>query len=211
MIILSHRGYWKTPAEKNSITAFERSFDLGFGTETDFRDMHKSLVISHDPPDGDALPAGNFFEILASRNSLLPLAVNVKSDGLQSLLKEQLERYNIQNYFLFDMAVPDAIVSIKYGLRVFTRHSDVETDPCFYRDAAGVWVDAFYNDGWISQEVILRHLDAGKQVCLVSPELHGRNHLSFWERLVVFPFANHPNLMLCSDIPEEAQAFFQYA
>lgn len=35
MIILSHRGYWKETHEKNLPIAFERSFSLGFGTETD--------------------------------------------------------------------------------------------------------------------------------------------------------------------------------
>ena len=34
MMILSHRGYWK---EKNLPIAFERSFSLGFGTETDYK------------------------------------------------------------------------------------------------------------------------------------------------------------------------------
>jgi len=211
MIVLSHRGYWKVAAEKNAAVAFERSFDLGFGTETDFRDYNKSLVISHDPPDAGALPAETFFEILAARDASLPIAVNVKSDGLQLMLKEGLERHGFSNYFLFDMAIPDAVISIKKGLRVFTRQSDVEIHPNFYNDAAGVWMDAFFDDSWLTPDAIMRHLDTGKQVCLVSPELHGRNHLPFWERLLESPVATHPNLMLCSDIPEEARTFFAHA
>ena len=39
MIIISHRGYWKDAAEKNRPVAFARSFDLGYGTETDVREM----------------------------------------------------------------------------------------------------------------------------------------------------------------------------
>jgi len=38
MLVISHRGYWKELAEKNRPIAFERSFALGFGTETDIRD-----------------------------------------------------------------------------------------------------------------------------------------------------------------------------
>ena len=38
MQILSHRGWWATPAEKNSLAAFERSFGADYGTETDLRD-----------------------------------------------------------------------------------------------------------------------------------------------------------------------------
>ena len=32
MIILSHRGYWKSEEERNQEVAFHRSFDLGYGT-----------------------------------------------------------------------------------------------------------------------------------------------------------------------------------
>ncbi|EIP3086535.1 hypothetical protein ACTK3A_001677 [Campylobacter jejuni] len=39
MKILSHRGYWKNKQEKNSITAFNRSFLNSYGLETDLRDM----------------------------------------------------------------------------------------------------------------------------------------------------------------------------
>ena len=55
MIVLSHRGYWKTAVEKNTPTAFKRSFELGFGTETDVRDRNGELVISHDMPNGSEI------------------------------------------------------------------------------------------------------------------------------------------------------------
>lgn len=208
MIILSHRGYWNEDRPKNSIEAFEASFDLGFGTETDFRDSQGTLVISHDPAPVGAMPAADFFTALASRDKTLPIAVNVKADGLQKLLKEELAAYGLENYFLFDMSIPDAIVSIRAGLRIFTRHSDVETEPNLYREAAGVWMDSFFDDSWLSPDAISRHLDAGKQVCLVSPELHGRPHLAFWQRLLESSIASHPYLMICSDIPEEALTYF---
>ena len=38
MKIISHRGYWKTKPEQNSIEALTYSFDSGFGVETDIRD-----------------------------------------------------------------------------------------------------------------------------------------------------------------------------
>lgn len=193
---------------KNSIQAFERSFDLGFGTETDFRDHDGKLVISHDPVIAGALSASSFFLTLASRDKGLPLAINIKSDGLQQMLKDALDSHRLENYFLFDMSVPDAIISIRSGLRIFTRQSDLETEPYLYPEAAGVWMDAFFDDSWITPAVISRHLDAGKQVCLVSPELHGRPNLAFWDRILNSRIHSHPDLMLCSDIPEEAQTYF---
>lgn len=209
MLILSHRGYWKTTAEKNTPEAFVRSFALGFGTETDFRDRDGQLVIAHDLPGRDTLLAEEFFTIFGRHDRTLPVAVNVKADGLQDLLKAAFTRHGVQNYFLFDMSVPDAVFSIKQGLRVFTRHSDVEPQPAFYVQAAGVWMDAFFDDGWLTPDAISIHLQAGKQVCVVSPELHRRPHLVFWERLRAHPVSRDSHLMLCTDLPEAAAAFFQ--
>lgn len=208
MIVLSHRGYWTATRPKNSLPAFEASFDLGFGTETDFRDSYQTLVISHDPAPAGAMPAADFFAALASRDRTLPIAVNIKADGLQHLLKEALATHGVENYFLFDMSVPDAIVSLRAGLRIFTRQSDVETEPHLYRDSAGVWMDAFHDDRWLTPDAISQHLDAGKEVCLVSPELHGRPHLGFWERLLASGIHLRPGLMICSDLPGEARTFF---
>ncbi len=209
MQILSHRGYWRDPSEKNSIEAFERSFRLGFGTETDFRDRQGRLVVAHDLPGAEALDAENFFHQMAAENAHLPLAVNIKADGLQQLLSKAFADYGVDNYFLFDMSIPDAIQSIKAGLRVFTRHSDVEPAPVLYAESSGVWVDAFFDDSWITPLAIRAHLDAGKQVCLVSPELHRRPHLPLWTRLREAGVAAWDGLLLCSDVPEEAVAFFE--
>jgi hypothetical protein len=210
MRILSHRGYWKTPAEKNSRAAFDRSFTLGFGTETDFRDYCGELVIAHDPPLAKpGVTAAQFFAMMAS-DPTLSVAINIKADGLQRMLKEALDTHGIRDYFLFDMSIPDALLSVKAGLRIFTRQSDVEVEPQLYAQAEGVWVDAFYDDSWITADAAHRHLDAGKAVCLVSPELHRRDHRAFWERFSTDSLINHPSFMICTDIPEEARNFFSH-
>jgi glycerophosphoryl diester phosphodiesterase len=208
MNILSHRGYWTTTEGKNSLQAFERSFSLGFGTETDVRDYCGELVVAHDPPSGRPLSADVVFEILGRHNPDLPLAINIKADGLQYLLQAALASHGITNYFLFDMSIPDAIQSIKSGLRVFARQSDVEPSPVLYAESVGVWMDAFSDDSWITPDVVQGHLDAGKQVCIVSPELHKRPHLPLWTSLRAAGFAGCGGLFLCSDTPEEAAKFF---
>ena len=88
MKILSHRGYWKSDNEKNTRIAFERSFLLGFGTETDIRDLNGELVISHDPPvsERNYVTAIDFFKLYKSLGDGLQLALNIKSDGLQEKL-----------------------------------------------------------------------------------------------------------------------------
>ncbi|HEY5793206.1 MAG TPA: hypothetical protein VIS74_07900 [Chthoniobacterales bacterium] len=208
MKILSHRGYWKTPAEKNSAAAFERSFALGFGTETDLRDRAGELVISHDLPRGGELTVREFLEIYSAFDRSLPLALNIKADGLQEPLRRLLEEFAVREYFLFDMAIPDALVCLRSGLKCFTRQSEYEPSPAFYDQADGVWVDGFHGEWW-DESLIRRHLEAGKRACLVSPELHRRCHLPFWQSLRGWECRGNPALMLCTDLPEDARAFFE--
>jgi len=207
--ILSHRGYWKSPVEKNGIQAFERSFSMGFGTETDVRDLDGALVIAHDPPRAGALSAAEMFATMARHDPALPLAVNVKADGLQTMVAAALAESGLTNAFVFDMSVPDTLHWLRAGVPVFVRHSDVEPEPVLLGDAMGVWLDAFHDDWW-GEDVPRRHLDAGKRVCIVSPELHGRDHRWLWDRLHAGDLAVSEALMLCTDQPEEAGRLFSH-
>jgi len=206
MLIISHRGYWSQPFEKNTEGAFKRSFHLGFGTETDIRDYDGRLVISHDPANSDSLLAELFFEIHATMDPALPLALNVKADGLQKWVRRLFDRYRPSNAFVFDMAVPDARGYLSEGVPCFTRHSELEPVPAFYDQAAGVWLDGFGSDWFMeTEDVISRHLEAGKRVCIVSPELHNRPHAACWGKLAGMRCSRDPRLMLCTDFPEEAR------
>lgn len=209
MKILSHRGYWKTAAEKNTETAFVRSFELGFGTETDLRDLDRAIVISHDPPAHGAMAAEAMFELHQRIGPGLPLALNIKADGLQAVTVELLQRFEVRDAFVFDMSVPDTLRWLDTPVPVFTRHSDVEPDPPLYDRSAGVWLDAFHGDWW-SVDTVRAHLDAGKRVCIVSPDLHRREHRGVWDRLVGTDVCPHQNLMLCTDFPEEAKGVFDH-
>ena len=209
MKILSHRGYWGTNRAPNSLEAFEASFSLGFGTETDLRDHCGRLVIAHDPPVGEQVIAVE--AMLACHKALAPdapLALNIKADGLQPLLEPLLARFGVKHCFLFDMSVPDTVRSLSRGLPCFTRQSDLETDPVLVDRCNGVWMDAFADDAWITIAVIDGHLAAGRQVCLVSPELHGRDPQGLWMRLRGEGISRRHGVMLCTDQPEEASEFF---
>lgn len=201
MEIISHRGYWLEPAEKNSRAAFERTLKAGFGTETDVRDLAGVLVVSHDPPTGGEMA---WSELVAMfEGSGLPLAVNVKSDGLAPQLVQAFAE-SATPWFAFDMSGPQTVVFARQGLPFYTRHSDVEPEPILYAEAAGVWLDAFTNEQWIRPEVVRRHLDAGKAVCVVSSELHGRDPAALWDRLA--GLTGEGRVTLCTDRPEDAKA-----
>jgi glycerophosphoryl diester phosphodiesterase len=207
MQILSHRGYWTQASERNTEAAFERSFERGFGTETDVRDWDGRLVISHDPPTGQPLLLEAFFEQYRRFDGEAPLALNIKADGLCKRLQSALAEYGIRNYFVFDMSVPDALQYARRGLPFFTRQSEYEVQPSLYEDAAGVWMDCFERE-WMDAAQIERHTRAGKRVCLVSPELHGRPHLPFWRSLVAWEMHRADRLMICTDHPEAAKEYF---
>jgi hypothetical protein len=66
-------------------------------------------------------------------------------------------------------------------------------------------LDCFERD-WIDEGAVRRRLAAGKAVCVVSPELHGRPHQAAWAALR--GVAGEANVMLCTDFPEAARDYF---
>jgi glycerophosphoryl diester phosphodiesterase len=205
--ILAHRGFWQSPKEKNSPEALCRALSAGYGVETDLRDFNRELVIAHDLAEPGAQTVDGFFACYAKSKSTAPLALNIKADGLRRPLKTGLQKHSINNYFCFDMSVPETLNYMREGLRFFTRESEIETAPVLYDAAAGVWLDMFKSD-WVTPAVIERHLLAGKQVALVSPELHQRPHLPFWNSVRMANLGNNPSVLLCTDYPKEAWEFF---
>lgn len=210
MIILSHRGYWKESYEKNQRVSFERSFSLGFGTETDIRDYKGELVISHDIADENCISVKEMLEIYNKYDNTLPLALNIKADGLQIKLKEILDEYKIENYFVFDMSVPDGLQYLKYNIKAFTRESEYERMPSFYDEACGVWLDEFQGH-WITKEIIEKHIRNSKQICIVSSDLHKRDHKEEWQNYKkIEKELEINNLMICTDYPEEAKRIYEF-
>lgn len=208
MNIISHRGFWKTQEEKNKQISFERSFELGFGTETDVRDYMGQIVISHDIPDESSLHLDDFFKIFNRySNPSLLLALNIKSDGLQTKLHEKLIKFGINNYFVFDMSIPDTIGYLKKGINTFSRQSEHEPIPVFFDQCQGIWLDAF-ETRWFNDEIIINHIQKGKKVVIVSSELHKRNHLELWEYLKKNNIHQLENVSLCTDFPHDATKFF---
>lgn len=208
MTVLSHRGFWQIESEKNKLVSFRHSFLHNFGVETDIRDHNTELVVSHDMADDNCLLVDTFFESYTEINSNLPLAINIKADGLQEKLKNLLNKFNVENYFVFDMSVPDGLLYLRHGLKVFTRQSEYEKEPSFYGEACGVWLDEF-KDHWINEQVILSHIQDNKKICIVSPDLHKRDYLKEWEEYKYIEQKFGLNLMICTDYPEIAREFFK--
>ncbi len=201
MQIISHRGWWLQPEEKNTMAAFERSFSRGYGTETDVRDLDGQLVISHDMPRSENKLALEPVLALAQKHKV-PLALNIKSDGLAQALHNALSRYPGLEWFVFDMSVPDMRSHLTVGNTTYTRCSDVEQQPTYIERASGIWLDAL-DTPWLDATSITRVLSWGKPVCLVSPELHQRDPLHLWTELRAL--ADTTRLTLCTDRPDQAK------
>ena len=208
MRIISHRGYWKLPAEKNTINAFKRSFSLGFGTETDIRDLKGELVISHDMPKGDEMRLEKFLALVSSYEDAnsLTLALNIKSDGLLVPLKTILAKYKHLDIFVFDMSVPDSRSYLNSNLSTFMRMSEVEKTVAWLDQAEGIWLDGFCSI-WYDGAMLQSILNKGKKICIVSSELHGRDHMELWSLLK--SFTHYESLILCTDLPEKAATYFE--
>lgn len=206
MNIISHRGLWYDfEKESNKKIAFERSFDNGFGTETDLRDICGKLVISHDMPKGDEMTFRELLEIMGGRN--LPLALNIKADGLCDEIKKILKEYNHTNYFTFDMSIPDMVFQIKKEMVVYTGRSDILSVPVLLEKSSGIWLDSF-NSEWFDEKVLKDFLDSNKKICIVSADLHKRDVREQWNKLKSFSCISENRITLCTDIAEKAVKFF---
>jgi len=198
--IIAHRGLWKTPDEQNTLLAFQRAVEKGFGIELDVRDWEGELIVSHDPclPRWERL----FFKKLIEEINNTPIAVNVKSCGLAPLFKElELPK----NIFFFDTATPDMWEYRACGLPYYVRYC-----PPHEPTVGGkLWNDAkgFYMDGIEDQPggVHLITLPS-KRTLVASAELHQREYLPQWG---MYKRGKIPNFSIVTDHPEECRDFFK--
>ena len=208
--ILAHRGYWSKTVDKNSFEALKRALDAGFGIETDFRDCNGTIVVSHDPPEGDVLEAKRVFELYVELNASGRVGLNIKSDGLQKPLLDMLaaSRLPLKNCYAFDMSVPDALGYIASDFPTYTRLSEYEAKPPLLNLSNGIWVDSF-TGSFAQVAEAQRILAAGNRACIVSPELHRRDHHTLWGEIASAGLHENPLFELCTDFPKAAHDFFK--
>ena len=209
MNIIAHRGYWKIRSEMNTNIAFERALDNGFGIETDIRDYCGELVISHDIPTSESQKFDDFLKLYNQTIKIdclkKPwLAINIKSDGLQDKVKKVLHDNKIINYFVFDMSVPDMLNYAHNNINFFIRQSEYEPLVNNINKCNGVWLDQFEST-WFDHKILEACCIEYTNVCLVSPELHGRNYPELWDMI---KNSANSRLMICTDEPALAKEFF---
>ncbi|MBI4845308.1 MAG: hypothetical protein HY810_02355 [Candidatus Omnitrophica bacterium] len=212
MKIIAHRGLWKKANEKNTPDAFEKALKSGYGIEFDVRDYKKGLVIAHNMADKNSPGLYWVFDRLKKIESFSKVifAVNIKCDSIEREVLKFLQDYGIiKNSFIFDMSFPATYVFKKYceKINIAARQSEFEKEPFFYSQVQWLWLDEFEKH-WIDNKTIVKHIENGKKVCIVSPELHGRNHEKAWAQYSKLPEKYFKYMALCTDFPDEAERFF---
>ena len=220
--------------DENTLDSMATRFRDGFGIETDLRGDCRtdeaSILISHDlPVRGKDYPTlAAVFTLYNKAGTNGCLALNIKDAGLQGRLKPILDSHTIKNYFTFDGANPDVLVDGHSGITAFGRESEIEPFNAAhpkhplsnYPTVAGIWLDNFAPEPWITKDILERHFKNGKDVAIVSPELHpwGRKDDGLLMRTIWTQYRTalkalrsaYPDkrMMLCTKCPTAAAQFF---
>ena len=164
MKLISHR--------RNTVSELLAT-DSKYGIEVDIRSKGDRLIIHHDP-----FVAGESFDewIDAYRHGTLIL--NVKEEGLEARLIALMQSKGIADYFFLDQSFPFLVKWSKAGehrcaVRV-SEFESIETALTLAGKVDWVWVDCFTRFP-LSEHDARSLKDAGFKLCLVSPELQGRD------------------------------------
>ena len=153
-----------------------RATPTQFGVELDIRSLGSEIILQHDPFVGGE----NIDDWLAHyRHGTLIL--NVKEEGLEDAVLRLMSNYGIQDFFFLDQSFPFLVKTSNCGeQRCAVRVSEFESIDTVMSLAGRVewvWVDCFTRFPLTGEQC--RALQAaGFKLCLVSPELHGRDAIA---------------------------------
>jgi len=197
--IYAHRGMWKSKVEQNSLHSINAAKKNGFSAEIDLRVQKNQIILAHDNPIQEI---ESVFE--AAISTEIALALNIKMDGLTSILlpfKEAISKYQS---FVFDGSIPEmykfANNEIPHALRLSEYEREIPWESEF------IWCDAFHDEWWINDKSINDYLESSKKIIFVSPELHSRDCSKSWIQFKQWKLKNL-NFGVCTDFPTQLQEF----
>ena len=222
MTILAHRGntLGPDPARENTLVACAAALADGFGLEIDLRRDHRGrFLISHDPTEWTPGSSIAGYTHIFAKYPERVIAVNVKELGyLEMLINEVTEGTFGRCAFLFDFELLEpankgsaqrtirsfaASCAVTLASRMSDRGEPIEE--CLAIPGEIVWADEF-DRPWLTKQTIDRVHAAGRQVYVVSPEIHGADRAT---RLARWAALNRWEVDgLCTDFAGEARVFF---
>ena len=143
-----------------------------YGVEVDLRDSGKRLILNHDPFDD-----GVDFEQYLEHYQHGILILNIKSERIEYRVLELLKDRGVDKYFFLDSSFPmihllTQSVEPRIALR-FSEYEGLDTILAMRGRVQWVWVDCFTRLP-VNPENYKILKASGFKLCLVSPELLGR-------------------------------------
>lgn len=161
MIIIRHRI--------NTIEAL-RSVPAQYGVENDLRPVHNGIILHHDPFHDGPL----FTSYLEHYHHPFMIA-NIKSEGIEEQVIQELDTRGIAQYLLLDVSLPFMVKLAKKGVsKMAVRFSEYEPQELALKFAGKVdwvWADCFTHLPLTPE--IYAQLKPHFRICIVSPELQG--------------------------------------
>ena len=150
-----------------------RDCDPSYGVEVDIRSQGDALVIHHDP-----FANGVSFEDWLAYYRHRTLILNVKEEGLEERLVRLMLEHQIEDYFFLDQSFPFMIrwaeaVNGRCAVRI-SEFESIQTALCVADLVNWAWIDCFTRFP-INKIEAAQLQKAGLRLCIVSPELHGRD------------------------------------
>lgn len=160
-------------AHRRNTLAQLKETNSRYGVEVDIRSRGNELIIHHDP-----FVPGESFEAWLNAYDHGTLILNVKEEGLEARLIALMAEKGIEDYFFLDQSFPflikwSATGEQRCAVRV-SEFESIETALSLAGKVKWVWVDCF-NHFPLSSDDAKRLKNAGFKLCLVSPELQGRD------------------------------------
>lgn len=147
--------------------------DSKYGVEVDIRSSGDRLIIHHDP-----YTAGERFDNWINAYEHGTLILNVKEEGLESRLIALMQTKGITDYFFLDQSFPFLVKWSNAGERRcavrVSEFESIETALTLAGKVDWAWVDCFTQFPLASQDATTLKR-AGFKLCVVSPELQGRD------------------------------------
>jgi hypothetical protein len=144
-----------------------------FGIEVDIRTRGNRLIMHHDP-----FQDGEDFEKWLEVYEHGILILNVKEEGLEEKLIAIMQSKGIKDYFFLDQSFPFLVKWAKAGERRcavrVSEFESIESALTLAGKVDWVWLDCFTHFP-LTHKDTQRLKEAGFKLCLVSPELQGRN------------------------------------
>ncbi len=171
-----------------------------YGVEMDLHGWKNSLTVHHD-----AHVQGYDFDLWLSNFNHAISIFNIKEEGIEELIREKIALNNIKKFFFLDLSFPSLVKLVNIGEKKIayrvSKYEPYQGAFHFKNKLEWIWLDVF--DGIPINKTEFNQLkECNFKICLVSPELHGR------DKAEIFDFKNFINKndlfidAVCTKYPE---------